>query len=71
MVASTNIILGASVNGASKIKSVELMIETVPLIICDLLTVYLAWFGGCDKRAQEDTLPNSRSFYLLKTTNNI
>ena len=47
----------------SKIKSVELMIEIVPLIICDLLTVYLAWFGGCDKRAQEDTLPNSGDFY--------
>ena len=47
----------------SKIISVELMIEIVPLIICDLLTVYLPWFGVCDKRAQEDTLPNSGDFY--------
>ena len=47
----------------SKIKSVELMIEIVPLIICDLLTVYLVWFNGSDKRALEETLPNSGNFY--------
>ena len=68
--ASTNIILGASVNG-----SVRLTVVLFLSVKCNLFSVYLAWFGlvvvikvRTVPRAQKDTLPTKAELFIKKTT---